>query len=92
MISTFLILSCGSTLTILIEISNIQTAVDTLARCSRKDKFQLNESKCKELRISFSTKNTAFDPVVINDKPIEIVSNAKILGLISKDLMELSHK
>ena len=51
------------------------------------DKLQLNESKCKELRISFSTKIAAFDPVTINEKAIDIVSNAKIRGLnISNNL------
>ena len=69
------------------EVSNIQTAVDTLSSYATKDKFQLNESKCKELRISFSKKNTTFNPILVNNKQIDIVSHAKILGLhISSDL------
>ena len=52
------------------------------------DKFQLNESKCKELRINFGSKNTtSFDSVVVNGMPIELVTSAKILGLnVSSDL------
>jgi len=51
-------------------------------------KFQLNETKCKEMRICFSTKGSLeLDPIVINDKQIDIVSHAKILGVnVSSDL------
>jgi len=62
-------------------VSNIKSAVDTLASSAAAYKFQLNEAKCKELRISFSTKNKIFDPVVINGKGIECVSKAKVLGM-----------
>ena len=62
--------------------SHIQAAVDTLVNHFFADKFQLNETKCKELRINFSTKNTtSFDSVVVNGMPIELVASAKILGL-----------
>ena len=68
--------------------SYIQAAVDTLANRVTADKFQLNESKCKELRINFGSKNTtSFDSVVVNGMPIELVTSAKILGLnVSSDL------
>ena len=68
--------------------SHIQDAVDTLVNHVSADKFQLNETKCKELRINFSTKNTtSFDSVVVNGMPIELVASAKILGLnVSGDL------
>ena len=46
--------------------STIQTAVDTFVTRAAEDKFQLNEAKCKELRITFSTANNSFDPIVIN--------------------------
>ena len=53
------------------QASNIQTAVDTFASRAASDKFQLNETKCKEMRICFSTKETLeLDPIVINDKQI----------------------
>ena len=68
--------------------SHIQAAVDTLVNHVSADKFQLNDNKCKELRINFSTKNTtSFDSVVVNGMPIELVASAKILGLnVSGDL------
>ena len=70
------------------QVSHIQAAVDTLASRATADKFQLNETKCKELLINFNTKNpTSFDPVVVNGMPIDLVTSAKILGLnISNDL------
>ena len=70
------------------QASRIQAAIDTLASRATVDKFQLNETKCKELLINFNTKNpTSFDPVVVNGMPIDLVTNAKILGLnFSNDL------
>ncbi|PFX20632.1 putative RNA-directed DNA polymerase from transposon X-element [Stylophora pistillata] len=63
--------------------SHIQAAVDTIACRAIEDKFQLNETKCKELLgINFNTNNpTSFDPVVVNGKPIDLTTCAKILGL-----------
>ena len=73
--------------------THIQAAVNTLVNPRFLGNFQLNETKCKELRINFSTKNTtSFDPVVVNDMPIELVATAKILGLnVSSDLKWNSH-
>ena len=47
--------------------------------------FQLNESKCKELRISFSRSGISVDHITINDKQIEVVSSAKLLGVVVSD-------
>ena len=73
--------------------SHIQAAVDSLVNRASVDKFQLNETKCKELRINFSTKNTtSFDSVVVNGMPIELVASAKTLRLnVSSDLKCNSH-
>ena len=69
------------------KISRVQSHVDELIEKTKDDKFQLNEAKCKELCISFDRSERSFSPILINDKPIEVVSNAKILGVsISKDL------
>ena len=62
--------------------STIQTAVDTFVTRAAEDKFQLNEVKCKELGITFSTTNSSFDPIVINGGEIECVPKAKILGML----------
>ena len=65
----------------------MQSCVDELVRQSEADGFQLNESKCKEPRISFSSSPSTVDPITINDKQIEVVSFAKLLGvLVSDDL------
>ena len=67
------------------ESSSMQSCVDELVRQSEADGFQLNESKCKELRISFSSSGSTVDPITINDKQIEVVSSAKLLGVVVSD-------
>ena len=57
--------------------SGIQVAVDELVRQAETDKFQLNETKCKELQISFSRSADSFEAVTINNKPIEVVTSVK---------------
>ena len=68
--------------------SNIQTAVDIFASRAASDKFPLKETKCKEIRICFSTNGPPdLNLILINDKQIDAVSHAKILGVnISSDL------
>ena len=72
------------------QFSSIQSAVDVFSKNlnASNDKFQLNEGKCKELRINFSTKtNDNINAIKINDKEIDTVPQAKILGLhVSNDL------
>ena len=69
------------------EDSRIQSDVEELIAKSNQNKFQLNESKCKELRISFAKSAADFAPTVINRKAIEVVSTVKLLVLnISSDL------
>ena len=53
------------------ETSYMQLRVDELVRQSEADGFQLNESKCKELRISFSRSGSPVDHITINDKQIK---------------------
>ena len=55
--------------------------MEELIAKSNQNKFQLNESKCKELRISFAKSASDFAPIVINGKEIEVVSTVKLLGL-----------
>ena len=67
--------------------SRIQSDVEELIAKSNQNKFQLNESECKELRISFAKPAADFAPIVINGKAIEVVSTVKLLGLnLSSDL------
>ena len=53
------------------QASTIQDSVSDLVAKFGENKFQLNESKCKE-----------FAPIVINEKAIEVVPCVKLLGLI----------
>ena len=72
--------------------SGIQVAVDDLVRQAEMDKFQLNETKCKELQISFSKSVDPFDAVTINNRPIEVVTSVKLLGLtVSNNLKWNAH-
>ena len=65
----------------------MQSHVDKFVTKSRADGFQLNESKCKELRISFTKSENTLEPVTINNANIEVVPSAKLLGvMISNDL------
>ena len=68
-------------------VSTIQNAVTEFSEKALANKFQLNESKCKELRVSFAKTDPQFEQVIVNDKPLEIVQHAKLLGLnLSSDL------
>lgn len=63
--------------------SIIQAAVDSLSRQSLSNDVQLNESKCKEVKVCFAKKQRTNNPVHVeeNDKPLEEVSSVKTLGL-----------
>ena len=66
--------------------------VDDQSRQVAINGFQLNEGKCKELRISFSRSPPDFDPIVVNSKDLECVQKAKMLGVtFSVDLKWNAH-
>ena len=66
--------------------------VDDLATQARADGFQLNERKCKELRISFAKNEPEFDPIWVNRQTLETVNSVKLLGLnISSNLKWNAH-
>ena len=61
--------------------------VHDLAIQARDEGFQLNERKCKELRISFAKNEPEFDPTWVNRQTLETVKSIKLLGRnISSDL------
>ena len=67
--------------------SKIQESYDDFVDQTLATKFQLNQSKCKELRITFSKSDPILNPIVVNNQPLEIVKSAKLLGMnISSDL------
>ena len=45
------------------------------------NRFQLNIDKCKKIRISFSKNNADLPPLFINGRDLEVVQNAKQLGV-----------
>lgn len=54
--------------------------------------MKINPSKTKELRVSFSFQSPLYAPIIINDRVIDTVSEAKLLGVvISSDLKWNSH-
>ena len=63
----------------------MQSYVDTVSIKSANNGMQLKESKCKEPRINFSTGVFSFDPIIINNKDIEVVHSVKLLGLTITD-------
>jgi hypothetical protein len=64
------------------EASSMQLHMDDFVTQTEEDNFHLNESKCKELRITFSKADSLMAPITINGKEIEIVSSAKLIGTI----------
>jgi hypothetical protein len=54
--------------------------MDILANSISSDKFQLNESKCKEFIICFGSNINEFQPITINNITLDIVQNTKVLG------------
>ena len=72
--------------------SDLQWLVDDLSRQVAINGFQLNESKCKELRISFLRSPPVFDPIVVNSKELECIHKAKMLDVtFSVDLKWNAH-
>ena len=57
------------------QTSNLQNKIDTLANSISSDKFQLNETKCKEMRI-------CFEPITINNITMDFIQHAKVLDCI----------
>ena len=69
-----------------------QRIADHIMEWSSENRVQLNNDKCKELRITFSKQKQAFPPIIINGKGVETVKSAKFLGVtISDDLSWNEH-
>ena len=72
--------------------STLQLKVDELTEKTKADGFQLNETKCKEVRITLCRAGFTANPIIINGKAIDVVASAKLLGLIvSNDLKSNLH-
>ena len=74
------------------NVSVLQTAVDKVKDWSDKNNMKLNESKTKEMLISFKQNLALVPPLMINSNAVERVHTFKILGvLLSDDLSWKSH-
>ena len=72
--------------------SELQVAVVNFATQSSREGFHLSETKCKNFRIGFSNTTSDFDPIVLNGKPLGIITSAKLLGLnLTSDLKWNTH-
>ena len=65
------------------NISKAQSIVNQVIEWSHINRVQLNPDNCKELQISFSRSPVELDAVVIDRKEVDVVSTAKLLGLIT---------
>ena len=65
--------------------SNAQGITNELIKWSHENRVVLNPDKYKELRISFFQIPEVFDSVSIDDKEIEVVNSAKLLGITISD-------
>jgi hypothetical protein len=72
--------------------SMIQIAADFVDTWSHKNQLQLNADKCKEMIIDFKRFKHTFDPIVVDDKELGIVSHARIIGVtMSHNLLWNDH-
>ena len=53
--------------------SHIQQDVEGIETWSNSNKLELNPVKCKEFIIDFKQRKQQFDPILINNQPIEVV-------------------
>ena len=72
------------------EVSSPQIIADKEAEWSLANRVQLNDEKCKELRISFARNKAIFKPIRVSRK--ELVDSAKLLGItLTSDLSWNTH-
>ena len=70
----------------------MQCAVSAVEQWTSENRLHLNADKCKEMALDFKKTKHQFAPISINSKELELVDNAKILGVtISNSLQWVSH-
>ena len=65
--------------------SNAQGMTDQIIEWFRVNRVVLKPDKCKEMHISFARDPECFDAITIDGKELEVVKNAKLLGLTTSD-------
>ena len=74
------------------EVSSAQIIADKVAEWSLANRVQLNNEKCKELRISFARNKARFEAIRVHGKELELVDSAKLLVItITSDLSWNTH-
>lgn len=61
-------------------ISKLQEMISEIVNWSSENRFHLNPTKCKELRINFTKQPYEEIAVNANNQPFEVINGAKILG------------
>ena len=59
----------------------MQSTVSAVEQWTNENKLHLNADKCKEMVIDFKKAKHQFAAISINSKELELVDNAKILGV-----------
>ena len=57
--------------------SQVQCVADEVQSWSLDHKFQLNADKYKEMAVDFKKTKRVFDPIIVNNKELDIVDHAK---------------
>ena len=72
--------------------SMLPSSVKACEEWSRGKNMKLNASKTKEMRVNFSFSSPSYPPIVIDNQTVNIVKQAKLLGVIvSNDLKWILH-
>ena len=72
--------------------STIQQEVDNINQWSTDNNMKLNVKKTKEFTLSFLKTKPSLEPLIINNRPIEVVHTAKLLGVqLSSNLKWNAH-
>ena len=74
------------------EMGKMQCLVNDINTWCMKNDMKLNQTKCKDMIISFALEHPKLDPIFIEEHELVPVSSAKILGMyISVDLKWKTH-
>ena len=72
--------------------STIQQEIDNINQWSTVNNMKLNVKKTKEFNLSFLKTKPSLEPLTINNRPIEVVHTAKLLGVkLSSNLKWNTH-